>query len=120
MSDARYLDQLCFDLVLADWPRSLQRALINSSANGSPPFTPEEAEQNQLRVNCSDLTMTRLCQQARLQYTNAFLGQGRYFSAQTDMGAKHKRSLFSTIVAKEANRPYKESIHYYETLQAKF
>ena len=120
MSDARYLDQLCFDLVLADWPRSLQRTLINSSANGSPPYTAEECEQNQVRVNCSDLTMTRLCQQARLQYTNAFLGQGRYFSAQTDMGPKHKRSLFSSIVSKEANWPYKQSIDYYETMQAKF
>ena len=120
MDDARYLDQFCYDLVLADWPRSLQRALINNSANGSPPYTAEEAERNQVKINCSSLTMVRLAQQARLQYNNAFLGQGRYFSAQTDMGPKHKRSLLSSIVAKEANAPYKESIHYYEKMQATF
>jgi hypothetical protein len=120
MDDARYLDQFCYDLVLADWPRSLQRALINASANGEKPYTDEEQEQSQIKINVSDLTMVRLCQQARLQFTNAFLGQGRYFSAQTDMGPKHKRSVYSGIVAKEANAPYKDSIQYYETMQAKF
>jgi hypothetical protein len=118
--DARYLDQLCYDLVLADFPRGLQRALINSSANGEKPYTNEEAETNGIRVNCSDLTMLRLCQQARLQYDNGFLGQAAYFSAQTDMGPKHKRSIYNSIVAKEANSIYKESISYFETLQAKF
>lgn len=118
--DARYLDQLCYDLVLADFPRGLQRALINSSANGEKPYTDAEAEENGIRVNCSNLTMTRLCQQARLQYDNGFLGQARYFSAQTDMGPKHKRSIYSSIVAKEANSPYKESISYWECMQAKF
>jgi hypothetical protein len=120
MSDARYLDQLCWDLCMADFPRSLQRALISSSANGEKPYTDKEAEESNVKINCSDLTMVRVCQQARLQYTNAFLGQGRYFSAVTDMGPKHKRSLFSAIVAKEANAPFKESIDYYETLNAKW
>jgi hypothetical protein len=119
-NDSRRIDQAAYDLVLGDFVRSLQRALINSLANGQPPYTPEEVEANQIKINCNDLTLTRTLQSARLQYTNAFLGQGRYFSAQTDMGPKHKRSLFSAIVAKEANLPYKESIDYYETMQAKF
>lgn len=119
-SDARMLDLAAYELVLADYTRGLQRALINSSANGEKPYTEEEAEKSQIKINVSDLTMVRTCQQARLQYTNAFLGQGRYFSAQTDMGPKHKRSILSSIVSKEANSPYKESIDYYETLQAKF
>lgn len=118
--DARALDMAAYQLVLADFPRGLQRALINSSANGSPPYTNEEMEQSGIKINVSDLTMVRLCQTARTQYSNAFLGQGRYFSAQTDMGPKHKRSLMSSIVAKEANAPLKESIQYYESLQARF
>lgn len=118
--DARALDMASYELVLADFGRGLQRALINASANGEKPYTDTEAEQSQIKINVSDLTMVRTCQAARLQYTNAFLGQGRYFSAQTDMGPRHKRSLYSSIVAKEANTPYKESIHYYETMQAKF
>lgn len=114
------LDQTAYDLCLGDFPRSIHRALINNSANGSPPYTEKEAEESHIKINCSDLTMTRLAQQARLQYTNAFLGQGRYFSAQTDMGPKHKRSIYNAIVAKEANAPLKESIDHYEMMQAKF
>jgi len=120
MDDARTLDQIAYDLVLGDFPRSIQRALINASANGEKPYTEKEQEESKVKINVSDLTMLRLCQQARLQYTNAFLGQGRYFSAQTDMGPVHKRSEYSGIVAKEANAVYKESIDYYETMQAKF
>lgn len=119
-NDARHLDQAAYELCLADYTRGIQRALINSSANGEKPYTDQEADENQIRVNCSDLTMVRLCQQARTQYTNGFLGQSRYFSAQTDMGPKHKRSIHSAIVAKEANTPYKESIDYYEKMQATF
>src|SRR5580704_13924903 len=109
-----------YDLVLADFTRGIRRALINSSANGQAPYTEEEVERNQIKINVSDLSMTRLAQTARLQYTNGFLGQGRYFSAQTDMGPKHKRSIYSSIVAKEANSPLKESIDHYEMMQAKF
>lgn len=119
-NDARALDLASYELVLADWTRGIQRALINASANGQAPYTEQEVESNAIKINVNDLSMTRLAQQARLQYTNAFLGQGRYFSAQTDMGPKHKRSIFSSIVAKEANAPYKESIDYFETMQAKF
>lgn len=118
--DARLLDQTAYDLVLGDFPRSQQRALINASANGEKPYTDKEAEESQIKINVSDLTMVRLCQTARTQFTNGFCNQPRYFTTQTDMGPKHKRSLYNAIVAKEANQPYKESIQYYEALQSKF
>lgn len=118
-SDCRQLDQAAYELILADFLRGIHRALINSSANGSPPYTEEEVERNGIKINVSDLTMVRLCQQSRLQFTNAFTGQGRYFSAQTDMGPRHKRSVYNSIVSKEANAPYKDSIDYYETIQSK-
>lgn len=119
-NDARLLDQTAYDMVLADYPRSLQRALINSSANGQPPYTEKEADESGIKINVSDLSMVRLCQQARSQYNNGFLNQARYFSTQTDMGPKHKRSLYSAIVAKEANLPLKESIDHFEMMQSKF
>lgn len=119
-NDCRLLDQTAWDLIYGDYPRSLHRGLINGLANGDTPYTQKEADENQIRVNVNDLSLTRLAHDARTQYTNGFLGQARYFSAQTDMGPKHKRSLISSIVAKEANRPYKESVQYFESMRSKF
>jgi hypothetical protein len=113
--DARLLDACAYDLVLGDSTRSLQRALINSLANGEPPYSREEQEKNQVRINVSDLTHPRILHDGRSQYFNGIMSQARYFTANTDWGPKHSRSMNSQIVMKEANRVFKDDIGYFES-----
>lgn len=118
--DARLLDALCYDLKLGDYPRGLNRALINNLYNGFPPYTEEEVEANQIEVNVNFLEGTRLLHDARAQFSQAFLKPGRYFSLKTDYGSKDKRSLYETIVSREMNRIMKRSLKYFETMRSKF
>lgn len=118
--DCRYLSSCAYDLVLGDATRAYHRALINSAANGSAPYTESEVEANQIRINCSDLSLTRLLHDARSQFTNGFLGQMRYFTATTDAGPKYKRSVNSGILTREANRILKNSLSFFETQRSSF
>jgi hypothetical protein len=119
-NDARFLDSTSYDLVLGDANRAYHRKLINSLANGSAPYTEEECESNQIRINVNDLSMPRLLHDARSQFANGFLGQMRYFTATTDWGPLHKRSLNGSIQTKEANRLIKEDLSYFETQRSSF
>ena len=118
-NDARFLDMISYDLVLGDYTRALNRSRIASAANGDPPFTTEEAQENNIEINVNDLSLTRLLHDSRSQFANGMLVSGNYFTAKTDMGVKHKQSEYSSIVQKEANRLLKGSIEYYESLRAK-
>jgi hypothetical protein len=121
LNDAGLLDTLCEDLLFGDFPRAQTRALINRLFNGSPPYTDEQCnEPGGARINLSDQSGPRLAHEARSQFLNGFMTPARYFNATTDMGAKHKRSIYSAIVAKEANRPLKDSIRYFEARRGVF
>ena len=119
-NDARVIDALAWDLVLGEFPRSQNRTLVANAANGFPPYTPEEVEANNIAVNANDLAMTRLCHDARTQFSNAFMKTGNFFSARTDMGPVHDRELMGAIVTREANRPLRRSIAYFEKQRSKF
>jgi hypothetical protein len=116
--DVRALDQACYDLLLADAPRGMDRARIADLANGVAPYTQREVEENNIVVNVNDLTHTRLCHDARAQFGNAFLKTGNFFTCRTDMGPKHKRSLYGSIVTREIARRMKRSIPYFERERA--
>lgn len=118
--NAQLVDQLCYDMVLADWPRSQNRARIQNLANGDPPYTDQQVEENNIEVNINDLTHTRLCHDARAQFSNGFMKTGNFATARTDMGAVSKRSEHGAIVTREWNRPMKRSIEYFEANRAKF
>jgi len=105
---------------LADWPRGQNRALINDLFNGLPPYTPNEVRDNNIAVNVNFLEGTKLAHDARRQFYNAFLKPGRFFSAKTDYGPKHKRQDYSAIVSKEVNRIMKRSPIYFETFRSRF
>jgi hypothetical protein len=119
-NDVRFLDATSYDLVLGDSPRAYHRSLINRLANGEAPYTEEECETNQIRVNTSDLSMPRLLHDARSQFTNGFLGQMRYFTCTTDAGPKYKRGINGGILTKEANRILKNSLSFFETQRSSF
>lgn len=118
-NDARLLDSVAYDLVLGDYPRGLNRAKIQSLANGVPPFSEQEVADNQIEVNYNTLTMTRRLHDARSQMANGLLKPGNQFICRTDMGPVHKRQGYSEIVTKEVNRFMKRSPKYFEAVRAK-
>jgi len=118
--DPAAVEQICYDLKLADWPRGKNRALINNTFNGMPPYTAEEVDQNEITVNVNFLEPTKLAHDARTQYSSAFLKPGNYFNCMGDIGPKHKRHEQSDIVTREIGRRMKRSIDYFECMRSRF
>ena len=117
---ADQVEQICYQIRLSDWPRGQNRAKINKLFNGYPPFSEEEAQQDNINVNVNFLEGTVLSHDARAQFYGAFLKPGRFFSATTDAGKKEKRSSYSQIVTDEMNKIMKKSLPYFETFRSKF
>lgn len=118
--DAREIEQLAYQIRLADYPRGLNRARIDDLFNGVPPFTEEEVEENQSAVNVNFLESTRLAHDARAQFNNAFLKPGAFFTLRTDMGPQSKRQKYGAIVTRNMNRRMKRSPDYFECFRSKF
>ena len=114
------IESLCYQLRLADYPRSLNRARIDSLFNGSPPYSDQEERENNIAINVNSLEGTKLAHDARSQFANAFQKPGAFFTARTDMGPVHKRQKYGTIVSREVNKIMKQSPLYFETLRSKF
>lgn len=119
-NDASAVDQIAYEMRLADYPRSLDRERINELFNGFPPYTQQEAEENGVAINVNFLEGTRLSHDARMQFNGSFLKPGRFFMCTSDYGAKHKRTERSMVVTKEIARPMKRSSVYYETFRSRF
>lgn len=119
-NDPAEVEQVCYEFKLADYPRGLDRRRINDLANGVPPYSALEVEQNGIVVNVNDLSLTRIAHDARMQFSQNFLKPGRFFTLRTDFGPKHKRTTRSAIVTKEAARIMKRSLNFYETMRSEF
>lgn len=117
---AASIEQIVWQMKLADYSRSLNRSRINSLYNGAPPYTDQEATENNIAINVNSLEPTKLAHDARSQFYNAFMKPGQYFTARTDMGPVHKRQKYGTIVTREINRIMKRSPMYFETMRSKF
>ena len=117
---AEAVEQTVWQMRLADWPRGQNRARINDLANGAPPYTDDEQSRNNIEINVNDLSLTRLAHDARQQLYNGFMKPGKFFTARTDTGPKHKRLEYGTIVTNEINRTLKRSLPYYECMRSKF
>lgn len=119
-SDARTVEMLCYQLKEADFYRGLNRARINDLFNGSPPYSAQEVQENDLKINVNDLEATRGGHHARSQYYTAFLKQDRFFSVRTDTGPRHKRTGYNLIVTNAVAKVMKRSLPYFECLRSKF
>lgn len=118
--DAREIEQLAYQIRLADYPRGLNRMRIDELMNGWPPYTDEEAEKNNTAVNVNFLEGTRLAHDARSQFNNAFLKPGNFFTLRTDYGSVHRRAKYAATVTKNINRVLKRSVDYFECFRSKF
>ncbi len=117
---ANEIEFITFSFKANSYSRSKRRALINEMANGVPPLTQKEAEENRTPINYNDLTHTRECHDARSQFTQAFTKTSNYFTCKTDAGARHKRMGYSKIVTREISKIMKRSLPYYETMRGKW
>jgi hypothetical protein len=118
-NDCRLLDQIAYDLILGDAPRGLNRSKISELANGVPPFTEQQVQDNNIEVNFNDLTATRRLHDARVQMANGLMKTGNYFTLKCDTGPRHKRDDWSTIATSLIGKRMKRSIDYYEALRSK-
>lgn len=117
--NAEDVQQICWEMRCADWPRDRNRSNINNLFNGAPPYTPEEVQTNNINVNVNFLESTRLAHDARMQAQQGILKPGNYFMARTDAGPKSKRSLWNNHMTQVVNRPMKRSLPYYENVRSK-
>jgi len=118
--DPRAVEQICYQMRLGDYPRSINRTRIDELFNGWPPYSDEEVQQNNIEVNVNYLEGTRIGHEARSQYYQAFLKPGNFFKASTDYGPKHKRAAFGAVFTKQINRIMKRSLSYFECCRSKF
>lgn len=117
---AAAVEQVVWQMRLADYQRGLNRSRINDLANGAPPYTEQEERENNLQVNANDLTLTRLSHDARTQLYQAFMKPGQFFTARTDYGAQSRRARYGSVVSREMNRIMKRSLPYFECMRSKF
>lgn len=117
--NAEDVQQICWEMREADWPRDRNRANINNLFNGAPPFSPDEVRTNNINVNVNFLEPTRLAHDARMQAQQGILKPGNYFMARTDAGPTSKRSKWNNHMTQTVNRPMKRSLPYYENLRSK-
>lgn len=119
---AREVEQIVWYMRLSDFPRAGNRALIDNLFNGFPPYQPEEwarmAATNATNVNF--LEGTKIASDARMQFSNAFLKPGNFFTVQLTSGEKTHRQDWSNIITEEINRVMKRSLKYRECLRNVF
>jgi len=113
------IDFACQNFRDADWTRSKRRQLINSIANGAPPFSEKQQEEQRLPVNFNDLTHTRELHNARAQMGSAIMKPGAFFISRTDAGAKHRRDGYGRTVTKEIAKVMKRSLPFFESQRSK-
>jgi hypothetical protein len=118
--DAQQVEQVCYELKLADFSRGANRARINQLFNGWPPYSAQEVAANQIKVNVNGLEGTTIAHDARSQFYGAFLKPGVFFRANTDMGTQHKRQDRGAQVTRIINRYMKRSLDYFECFRSKF
>lgn len=119
-SNPAVIEQVAWELKLADYARSLNRSKVNDLFNGVPPYSDEQVRENNIAVNVNFLEATKLAHDARRQFYNAFLKPGNFFVVTLDSGPIHKRRPWGKIITAELNRCLKRSQVYYETMRSTF
>jgi len=116
--NAQRLSEVVWNARLADMPRGENRAVLNRTYNGEPPFDESKAEENSVEVNRNFLQGTRLLTDARRQWASALLKPGNYFTVGLDDGPAHKRMEWSHIITTQINRRLKRSQPMMEQIRA--
>jgi len=116
--NAGKVEEIVWQMRLADLPRGENRAILNRTYNGSPPFDEATAEENNVEINRNDLEGPNLLAQGRRQWSNAFLKPGNYFNVTLDSGPHHKRSEWGHYITLYLNRLLKRRRNMMEQIRA--
>lgn len=114
------VEQTIWSMVLAEYPRALNRARINSLFNGAPPYTPEEQEENHINTNVNDLSATNLDLTARRQYDNAICSPDPLFNVSVDYGPGFRRQKWNQIITQTINRKLVNNSYFLDLRQGVF
>lgn len=117
---AASVEQIVWQMRLADWPRAQNRVLIDEQLNGEPPYTEQEEAENNFSANYNNLNATKINQDARSQLDNAFLSTDPLFTVNLDYGPAHKRVEWSGDITKLINKPILASPEYFDVRQGVF
>jgi hypothetical protein len=88
--------------------RAADRALVDALANGSPPWSADEAQKFQIQLNINWLELTTKLQGAIGQINNAFIPNGNYFSCFSESGNVTKKDKWGATFTKEINKILKK------------
>lgn len=94
------------------------RAILNRLFNGDPPYTAEEATENQIEINRNFLHGVQVLSEARRQWNQAFMSTPRYFNVVIDKGPPQERDRWGKVISKELNRSLKKSRAMMEQIRA--
>ncbi len=112
------VEEVVWQMRLAELPRAENRTVLNRMYNGQPPFDEATAEENGVQINRNTIEGVNLLAQGRRQWNNAFLKPGNFFNVSVDDGPPHKRREWSRIITKHINRCLKRCPLYMESLRA--
>lgn len=104
----------------SDTGRSVNRGLINRLFNGEPPYTQEEASENNIEWNFNNKQPSKLAHDARGRYNGAHLTTANYFTVKLNTGPIAKRSSYSATITSQINKVMKDSLAYATTLRETF
>lgn len=117
---ASAVESVAWQLRLADWPRAQNRAAMNALANGAPPYTEQEVEQNRIVTNVNFLEYTKTLHDARRQLYTAFSSGNDLFTVDVDYGPSWKRREMASKITRKINTLIKKSRQYLDTRDSKF
>lgn len=107
--NASSCEEVIWQMRLSEQVRAEDRTIILGAANGNPPFDEATAEENDIQVNVSDLSLVNLLSGARRQWNNNYLKPKHFFTLTPDVGPSHKIAEWSSKVTKNANRVLKRN-----------
>lgn len=119
-TSAQALEQVIWQMRLADYPRSLNRSRIDDLFNGVPPYSSTEVQQNNISTNVNFLESTKIAHDARRQFYNAFSVPDPVFFITVDRGPQHKRQQWSMQLTKIMAKIMKENPFFHELQRSQF
>lgn len=117
---AQVVENVVWEMRLADWPRAQNRAMINDLFNGFPPYTAEEQVQNRIATNVNFLEAPKMAHDAIRQFVNGFINPDPVFNVEVDYGPVWKRREWGEIITKEIAKILKKSVNWFELRRSAF
>jgi hypothetical protein len=93
--------------------------LVQGLANGEPPYTEQEEEENHIQTNINFKEHAQLILQAREQLENGLLSAGSFFTVTVPDAPAGKRDAYGAAITLRINRLLKKSRPFLHTMRSK-